>query len=307
MNANSTFSGFDDLGDDFDNQPVTVNRPETVEAASGHKSIKSAGELFEERCPRCHGSGRYNAPSSLGHQQCLKCKGKGKLFFKKSKDDRAKARTSAAKSKEAKGLRDLEAFELANPDIAAWWSTGNPAGDSSFSSSLRQAVIKWGQLTPNQHAAALRCIEAIKGKKAAAAEREVHAQSLGHVDVSGIAKALKKAGAAGLKNPKIRLLAGEQGIIVYNASAHGNNAGSLYVKSSDNVEYFGKITDGKFYRGRGVSDELETNIVKACSTPAESAVAYGRITGSCSCCGRELTDPKSIELGIGPICLGKFF
>jgi hypothetical protein len=35
-------------------------------------------------------------------------------------------------------------------------------------------------------------------------------------------------------------------------------------------------------------------------------VAYGRATGSCSCCGRELTDPVSIEAGIGPICAGRF-
>lgn len=34
----------------------------------------------------------------------------------------------------------------------------------------------------------------------------------------------------------------------------------------------------------------------------EEAAAYGRRTGVCCACGRELTDPVSIEAGIGPIC-----
>ena len=34
--------------------------------------------------------------------------------------------------------------------------------------------------------------------------------------------------------------------------------------------------------------------------------ATGRTTGVCQCCGRELTDPQSIEQGIGPICAQNF-
>jgi hypothetical protein len=36
--------------------------------------------------------------------------------------------------------------------------------------------------------------------------------------------------------------------------------------------------------------------------PAAALKAHGIATGSCGCCGRELTDPESIERGIGPIC-----
>jgi hypothetical protein len=39
--------------------------------------------------------------------------------------------------------------------------------------------------------------------------------------------------------------------------------------------------------------------------PLAAAKETGLLTGRCSCCGRELTDPASIEIGIGPICLGK--
>lgn len=39
----------------------------------------------------------------------------------------------------------------------------------------------------------------------------------------------------------------------------------------------------------------------------EQAAEFGRLTGSCCCCGRLLTDPQSIADGIGPVCKGKYF
>lgn len=38
----------------------------------------------------------------------------------------------------------------------------------------------------------------------------------------------------------------------------------------------------------------------------EEAKEYGKITGVCCRCGKVLTDPKSVEAGIGPICAGRF-
>lgn len=38
----------------------------------------------------------------------------------------------------------------------------------------------------------------------------------------------------------------------------------------------------------------------------EAATAYGKATGQCSCCGRELTNEESIARAIGPICLSKW-
>lgn len=36
-----------------------------------------------------------------------------------------------------------------------------------------------------------------------------------------------------------------------------------------------------------------------------AAIRYGRELGQCSQCGRTLTNPESIQLGIGPICLAR--
>lgn len=37
--------------------------------------------------------------------------------------------------------------------------------------------------------------------------------------------------------------------------------------------------------------------------PATVIAEHGKATGSCGCCGRELTDPESIARGIGPVCI----
>lgn len=39
----------------------------------------------------------------------------------------------------------------------------------------------------------------------------------------------------------------------------------------------------------------------------KQAAEFGKLTGTCCCCGKLLTDPKSIEKGIGPVCEGKHF
>jgi hypothetical protein len=82
------------------------------------------------------------------------------------------------------------------------------------------------------------------------------------------------------------------------------NAGAVYVKAGD--EYQGKIFDGKFQAGRDCLDDTPQAVVRTAQDPRGVAVQYGRDTGICSCCGRTLTDPVSIEMGIGPICAMKW-
>lgn len=85
------------------------------------------------------------------------------------------------------------------------------------------------------------------------------------------------------------------------AVTKGVNTGAAYVYAS-NGAYMGKIAPNGEYNG-------STNVVEALEKaevdPKGAAVEYGRQTGSCSCCGRELSDPVSIFGGIGPICLGR--
>lgn len=52
--------------------------------------------------------------------------------------------------------------------------------------------------------------------------------------------------------------------------------------------------------------EIETMLKVIDLDPKAAAAAHGIESGNCSVCGRDLTDPKSIALGIGPVCLGNF-
>jgi len=53
--------------------------------------------------------------------------------------------------------------------------------------------------------------------------------------------------------------------------------------------------------------DLTTKLLAIDQDPERAAVLYGKASGNCSICGRDLTDPESIERGIGPICAAKYF
>jgi len=69
-------------------------------------------------------------------------------------------------------------------------------------------------------------------------------------------------------------------------------------------KYLGKVTPAGC--DSRLSDDVKATIMAAASDPLTAAIRYGKLSGSCSCCGRELTDPRSISRGIGPICAEKF-
>ena len=88
---------------------------------------------------------------------------------------------------------------------------------------------------------------------------------------------------------------------------------SLWVLSDTETEegnygpkpkYLGKVTPNRL--DSRLSDDVKSVILEAASDPLTAAVRYGRETGSCSCCGRDLTNPDSIAAGIGPICREKY-
>ena len=69
-------------------------------------------------------------------------------------------------------------------------------------------------------------------------------------------------------------------------------------------KYLGKVTRQAL--DSRLSDDIQEVLMSAANDPLTAAIRYGKVSGECSCCGRELTDPQSIERGIGPICATKF-
>ena len=69
-------------------------------------------------------------------------------------------------------------------------------------------------------------------------------------------------------------------------------------------KYLGKITPNSL--DSRLADDVKAVLSEAANDPLTAAIRYGKETGSCSCCGRDLTNAESIRLGIGPICREKF-
>lgn len=300
------FKGFEDLGDDFDTLPVASDLPATMEDASKNKSVKAPTEkqVWVENCAKCGGSGTYRFPSSLGHAQCTKCKGKGKIAYKSSPAAREKNRTKKAEGVRTKLQQKVDAFKSEHPAVWGWIEN---SGTYPFAMSMRESILFYGSLTERQLAACYKTIESVANARKEREEIAEKAKENGQVSIDGVTAAMSKAKGTGIKKPKMRLSFGTDGeMVVYEAAPHSQNAGSLYVKTPDGF-YLGKITSGVFYRSREVIQEISDKIVLALQTPLESAKLYGKRTGSCSCCGRQLDNAVSIELGIGPICLGKYF
>lgn len=298
----------DDIGGPVSQEAAHEAQMETNEKYGRNKPTFKVPDapMIAESCPKCGGDGRYKAPSSLGHQICLKCKGKGVLYFKKPRAERDAAKIKARERKEKKLDAQLVDFEAQHPDLAAWW-TGS---DFGFAIDLRSKARQYGSLTYGQIEAAKRCIEKYEAAKAAKAAAQVavaeHVAALPVLDVSHVTNAFERARNAGIKRPKLRLFSSSRPFVFSRAPDAGKNAGAIYVKAEDGL-YLGKVTGGKFFKSYDCSTDAETEVIKVCSDPAQAAVAYGKKFGLCSVCGRELSDPVSIERGIGPICADRMF
>lgn len=252
-------------------------------------------------CGQCAGTGRYQG--ARVHQEkahCFACRGKG--FFKSSPEARAKHRLAARLSAKTKLERGLAAFAEQQPamfaDLRDCLRTN--VGGSEFVYSLAKQLFTRGSLTENQIAAWHR------GKAKLAeiiAQRAVEAeQSKVAVDLTPIKDMFEAAVASGLKKPAYRA----EGVVLKLAAASGRNPGALYVTSEATGDYLGKVVGTEFFPLREAPKSVAEALHTIASEPKEAAVRWGRLTGKCSCCGRELTDKVSVANGIGPICAEKW-
>lgn len=88
-----------------------------------------------------------------------------------------------------------------------------------------------------------------------------------------------------------------------------NDGSVIWVKWKDRIA--GRIEAGRYIETRRYLSPVSLDLARAAlialeADPLAAAKANGILTGRCSCCGRPLTNPVSIEIGLGPICLGKF-
>lgn len=79
----------------------------------------------------------------------------------------------------------------------------------------------------------------------------------------------------------------------------GANIGCLYI--FENKNYVGKITDNGILKCN-VSEDVKNILLDANDNLLALAKIYGHESGVCAVCHRTLSDPLSVQMGIGPIC-----
>lgn len=259
----------------------------------------SKRDVVKYPCEHCGGTGRWRRGSNrYGETKCFGCGGKG--YFKSSKQDRQKAKRQRQESKARKLQDALGGFEEAYPGIRA--ALDAIKSWNSFALSLASQLEERGSLSEKQVQAAQRMLAKLEANKK---KRDDAATA---VDLSAIRDMFETAYSKGHKRPKYRA----EGLVISRAPDSGRNAGSLYVKLDDDdefaeCEYQGKLTPDNMFRPVGSVDARTLEALNAiAANPAEAAVRYGRRTGQCSICARQLTNSESIDRGIGPICADKF-
>ena len=205
---------------------------------------------------------------------------------------RAKARAYYGQQSADRSASLVAAWAEQNPAAFEW--IVNNADTNTFAGSLHQSLHKWGRLTDRQ-------LLAVMGAIARATIAADKAQNAPTLSVEPIEVAFSKASAAGIARPKLRL-----GEFVFSpAPLTGKNPNAIYVKHSDGT-YLGKVAGSRLFTVAAVSPEVEREIVAVAADPLNAAIAYGKRYGKCAVCARTLTDPESIDRGVGAVCAANY-
>lgn len=268
--------------------------------ANPHKAIaQEQAQRFP--CMSCAGTGTYKGVRV--HQpesKCFACGAKGwhkKNHYEAMKDKRErKAKAAETRIRNIRNAIDGFARDHAEADRAI----REHASWNNFCQKLLSELVD-GKVPGARAIEIVMDIDAKSKARDAARQAEKEAKAI-EVDYSLIHKMFDKARESGLKRISYRA----EGFVMTPASQSSKNPGAIYVKRADGGAYLGKVISGKFHAGYGVTPVDVEKMQTIARDPLEAAKAYGKLMGSCSCCGRRLTDHASISLGIGPICAEKW-
>lgn len=280
---------FDDLDDG-----LTARGPSglSTDAAQDRASIVNGGTTTYEQitCPKCNGRGsRTYGYVNIRTYPCHMCRETGKVTAK-----RIASVAAAKKGREtAETNRRIAYRDWCETEVGIYCLKNQEWNE--FAAKMIQSALQYGRLTENQTAAVERMIAKAAERKAAK-----EAAPKPEVNVSAIEALFANARASGLKRLAFRTAE----INISAAKENSRNPGALYVKHDG--EYVGKIVTGKFHATYAAKSDTLAKVLEVAADPLGMARLYGKQTGICSCCGRELTDPVSVANGIGPICESKW-
>lgn len=259
--------------------------------------MTTATNVETQVCTKCNGTGSktYGYVNVVTYP-CSLCKGVGRVTADRIK--RVAAFKKATDTKAANRARNAADFREAHPELVAFIESRRPSS-GTFMDSVQNSLARHGHLSEKQ-------VNVVSRVMADTAARAAENQNRRRVELGDSLEpmftAMAKASMLGLKAPKLRT----KHITFSVAKESSKNAGAIYVKAG--TTYIGKIVEpGVFHSVRDITEEQRVAVIEAAKDPLVAAVEYGRATGVCACCGRELTDDASVAAGIGPVCKQKFF
>lgn len=120
---------------------------------------------------------------------------------------------------------------------------------------------------------------------------------------------MSMVGAKRGRKSKVMLRLGDSntGVFTLKFMSSGKNAGGCWI-TNETGELIGKVSSDATGEVWGGNAEAIANYLSAAAESglADLAAEFGKEFGQCSCCGAMLTNPESIERGIGPICAEKY-
>ncbi len=163
--------------------------------------------------------------------------------------------------------------------------------------------IEWDSITGTKH---VDCLSACSQKVIDDLRKSESITQLG--DFSAV-YALFDVAATGGKWPRITINADGYEFFLYVSGSKAAVPNVINVKTRDKSDnpktgWFGRITiDGAWdQRHKEVDERMADALSRLAMDPVGTVAMYGRLSGKCCFCKKQLTDPPSVEAGYGPIC-----
>lgn len=170
---------------------------------------------------------------------------------------------------------------------------------SSFARDIAQQMTLGKPLTERQRRAAEKMMQKVKAKDAS---RKAAEGAMEGVSFTGLRDAFTRA-STGSKLKRLILRAPNLRIKPAKSRRAAAEIGTLFV-ADDAGRLVGRINESGdlIAVGVGPNAEQRTALKSFADDPSAAARRYGKMMSSCAVCGRALSDEKSVELGIGPVC-----
>jgi hypothetical protein len=125
------------------------------------------------------------------------------------------------------------------------------------------------------------------------------------INASAINEMFDNALSNGHKSPKIYFEGDKSGELRLTLSKSGSYPGTIQIMDR-NGNWFGRILKDGTIHSKTAAFNVVEDIKIFCENPKEAVIKYGRKTGNCSFCAKELTTRESVSAGYGPICADKY-